>query len=56
MEEVTLYDKEGKREATTVLVPVFNPKAEVIVWGSRTFVLKGDKYCEGFAYYASITK
>lgn len=55
MEEVKLYTADGGY-VTTALVPKFNPKADVLVWGSRTFVLKGDTYVEGMTYWVTETK
>lgn len=56
MIKVILHTREGEY-VTTVLVPQFNPKPEVIIWGSRVFInpqgLEG--YYEGFAYCVSIT-
>lgn len=50
MEEVKLYTRTGGY-VTTVLVPVFTPRAEVIVWGQRTFVLRLDgQYYEGMMW------
>lgn len=51
METVNLYTRDGGY-VTTVIAPQFKPKAEVILWGSRTFVWSNgeQKYLEGLCY------
>lgn len=49
LEKIGLYTKGGDFVAD-VSVPAFRPKAEVIFWGSRTFVLAGEQYREGLCW------
>ncbi len=53
MEKIDLFVKSGEY-VTTVTVPIFNPKAEVITWGSRTFIRNPEdgKYYEGLNFVA----
>jgi len=48
----SLYTKLGEF-VTTVEVPPFTPKAEILQWGSRYFVYdkEQDKYLEGLTYW-----
>lgn len=37
-----------------VLVPPFNPPAEIIQWGGRYFIRQPDgKYCEGMVWFSA---
>lgn len=50
MEEIRLLTRWGEY-VVTVIVPVFNPQAEIINWGSRFFVRRDDgKYYEGMMW------
>lgn len=49
-EEINLYTREGAF-VVSVCPPKFNPKAEVLFWGSRVFVWNGEQYREGMGYY-----
>ena len=57
MQKVRLFTRAGEY-VCTVMVPDFDPPVEVITWGSRCFVLHGNrasstiKYVEGMAYAA----
>lgn len=45
-----LYTRDGQA-VVTVNVPHFNPMTEVIIWGTRVFVLSDDsKYIEGMSW------
>lgn len=49
MIEVTLYTREGQ-EVTQVTMPPFLIPPEVILWGSRYFVLRDGRYIEGMCW------
>lgn len=55
-DEWALYDAIGEPVGVTVRLPKFNPLADVIVWGGRTFVLNPDgpggypRYEEGMVW------
>jgi hypothetical protein len=50
MLEVTLYTRDG-REVVRVTVPPFELPPEVILWGARYFVRRGDGlYYEGMCW------
>lgn len=55
MEKVKLYTRDG-RYVVTIIMPVFNPQAEAILWGQRVFVLRDGKYYEGLMWAADVNK
>lgn len=49
-ERIWLYTRDGRR-VTKVTIPHFTPPAEVLLWGSRTFVRRDDgKYYEAMLW------
>lgn len=51
MEDVSLWTRDGGL-VVNIEIPTLRPRAEVIVWGERFFVLnKYGKYAEGLAYF-----
>ena len=52
MEEIILYTADGIEEVTTLSIPVFDPRFDIIQWGARFFAWRQEheKYCEVMVY------
>ncbi len=52
MEKIDLFTRGGDF-VTSVQIPVFNPKAEILLWGSRYFYYNESKnqYLEGLCFW-----